>query len=111
MTRSTRQSIEKSKVDTEMPPPPLPSANHTSTTTTTTIAPQPNPSESTVAVHKRIRSPLIQKAFDKALKSSLSGVTLDSWSSCFPTPCSKRPEAMKEVRKKFCEIYEMNVRV
>lgn len=108
MTRTTRQSVDKAKsaaaatttttTAEEMPPPPLP------------VAKQEDPIEGE-GIAKRIRSPLFEKIFEKALKSSLSGITPDNWNKCFPTPIARRPEQMKEVRKKFCEIYELNVRV
>ncbi|KAF3911788.1 hypothetical protein AA313_de0207033 [Arthrobotrys entomopaga] len=66
--------------------------------------------ESPIQVHKRIRSPLFEKVFEKALKASLSGITPESWNKCFPVPCAKKPQDMKTLRSKFCEIYELNVR-
>ncbi|KAK6536935.1 hypothetical protein TWF281_001142 [Arthrobotrys megalospora] len=101
MTRTTRRSVDKDRTKAEeMPPPPAKPS-------TSTI---PEESEAPITVHKRIRSPLLDKVFEKSLKSSLSGITPEAWNKCFPTPTARRPEQMKEVRKKFCEIYELNVR-
>ncbi|KAK6355237.1 hypothetical protein TWF696_004351 [Orbilia brochopaga] len=108
MTRTTRQSVGRSKADEEMPPPPPPST--ATTTTAATKPPAEDNQDAAAALHKRIRSPLLEKVFDRAVKASLSGVTPEAWNKCFPTPTAKRPEQMREVRKKFCEIYELNVR-
>ncbi|KAF3901543.1 hypothetical protein ABW21_db0200861 [Orbilia brochopaga] len=109
MTRTTRQSVGRGKPDDQMPPPPPPSG-----ATTTTAATKPpaedNHDAAAAALHKRIRSPLLEKVFDRAVKASLSGVTPEAWNKCFPIPSAKRPEQMREVRRKFCEIYELNVR-
>ncbi|KAK6503474.1 hypothetical protein TWF481_008491 [Arthrobotrys musiformis] len=104
MTRTTRRSVDKDKPpqNPEMPPPP--------SNTTTKPLPEPPSSEDPITVHKRIRTPLLDKVFEKSLKASLAGITPEAWNKCFPTPTVKRPEQMKEVRKKFCEIYELNVR-
>ncbi|KAK6544233.1 hypothetical protein TWF694_000936 [Orbilia ellipsospora] len=99
MTRTTRNSIKAEDV-AQPPPPPAPA----------TSLPQESEEEPPIQVHKRIRSPLFEKVFEKALKSSLSGVTPESWNKCFPTPCARRPQNMKILRDKFCEIYELNVR-
>ncbi|KAK6520749.1 hypothetical protein TWF506_000996 [Arthrobotrys conoides] len=113
MTRTTRRSVDKDRTKAEeMPPPPPPPA------AVAAAAPQAKPSTKTMAevseapitIHKRIRAPLLDKVFEKSLKASLSGITPEAWNKCFPTPTVRRPEQMKEVRKKFCEIYELNVR-
>ncbi|KAF3937211.1 hypothetical protein ABW19_dt0205753 [Dactylella cylindrospora] len=109
MTRTTRQSVDKLKSE-EMPPPPLPAPKEPAKETTTPQPPVDENNDPAITVHKRIRSPLFEKVFEKALKTSLSGITLENWNKCFPTPVAKRSEQMKEVRKKFCEIYELNVR-
>ncbi|RVD87746.1 uncharacterized protein DFL_001957 [Arthrobotrys flagrans] len=105
MTRTTGRSVDKDRTKAEeMPPPPPPPSAKIPTRTI------PEESEAPITVHKRIRSPLLDKVFEKSLKSSLSGITPEAWNKCFPTPTARRPEQMKEVRKKFCEIYELNVR-
>ncbi|KAF3169436.1 hypothetical protein TWF225_011327 [Orbilia oligospora] len=121
MTRTTRRSVDKDRTKAEeMPPPPPPPPSATAATAATVVvaAPQAKPStkpipeasEAPITVHKRIRAPLLDKVFEKSLKASLSGITPEAWNKCFPTPTVRRPEQMKEVRKKFCEIYELNVR-
>ncbi|KAK6361230.1 hypothetical protein TWF730_004972 [Orbilia blumenaviensis] len=104
MTRTTRRSVDKDRPKAEeMPPPPPPAAKPSTATL-------PEQSEAPITVHKRIRAPLLDKVFERSLKASLSGITPEAWNKCFPTPTARRPEQMKEVRKKFCEIYELNVR-
>ncbi|KAK6351526.1 hypothetical protein TWF718_004684 [Orbilia javanica] len=108
MTRTTRRSVDKDRPKAEeMPPPPPPPSQPPGSKIPTKTVPE---SEAPITVHKRIRSPLLDKVFEKSLKSSLSGITPEAWNKCFPTPTVRRPEQMKEVRKKFCEIYELNVR-
>ncbi|KAF3921950.1 hypothetical protein ABW20_dc0102782 [Dactylellina cionopaga] len=123
MTRPPRQSVERDRIKAEeMAPPTSPPPPPAATTAAAAAAAPPTTvpiaqsqvdvsgEEDPITIHKRVRSPLFGKVFDKALKSSLSGVTPESWNKCFPTPMAKRPEQMKELSRKFCEIYELNVR-
>ncbi|KAJ6260966.1 hypothetical protein Dda_3629 [Drechslerella dactyloides] len=110
MTRTTRQSVGRGKPEEQMPPPPPPPSAGTTTTAATKPPAEESSDAAAAALQKRIRSPLLEKVFDRAVKASLSGVTLEAWNKCFPTPTAKRPEQMREVRKKFCDIYELNVR-
>ncbi|EPS38680.1 hypothetical protein H072_7511 [Dactylellina haptotyla CBS 200.50] len=105
MTRTTRNSIKAEDMAPQQPPSPAPPPQAPASS-----LPPETDEDAPITVHKRIRSPLFEKVFEKSLKASLSGVTPESWGKCFPTPMARRPEQMKEVRNKFVEIYELNVR-